>query len=360
MIEVNNEHVITQEISNDVVNNPDYPDYEDDEAKPDRLAELLLQSKFSCKSRKDGYYADEDVNCEVFHFCQDGVKHSWLCPNNAAFHQVHLICMPHSEDNICERSSKFHFVNDFLYKEVGDHPENRSYVERYYPQGFEGGVANIPDREGSVPPQAAQPPKYHRPADERPAPPPDYNRRHPQAPREIQSIEQQKQEFERRHIGRQRHGNQQEQREHELRPVVEGSVNQQAYFPQAMKNPFSEEKKKFQAGIGNKKLALDQPKFESERPRPIKQRPEFDDAGQHQQPDFPHPQSAASPLNPHQQLNHHQQQQFNRPHHLPAVVHLQPEFLNPQTERHRQQQTRVERPQINHVQPESFHSIVGS
>ena len=43
--------------------------------------------------------------------------------------QVHLICMPRSEDNICARSSTFHFVNDFLYKEV-EGERNGTYADR--------------------------------------------------------------------------------------------------------------------------------------------------------------------------------------------------------------------------------------
>ncbi|XP_068238612.1 uncharacterized protein [Palaemon carinicauda] len=107
---------------------------EEEEEEPDRLAILLLDSKFSCQGKNNGYYADEDVSCEVFHYCQDTVKHSWLCPEGASFHQVHLICMPRSEDNICERSSTFHFVNDFLYKELEG--PNKTYADRYYPEGF--------------------------------------------------------------------------------------------------------------------------------------------------------------------------------------------------------------------------------
>lgn len=64
-----------------------------EEEKPDRLTELMKNSKFNCQGKKDGYYADDSLNCEVFHYCQDGGKHSWLCPNQFAFHQVHLnIC----------------------------------------------------------------------------------------------------------------------------------------------------------------------------------------------------------------------------------------------------------------------------
>ncbi|XP_066961314.1 uncharacterized protein, partial [Macrobrachium rosenbergii] len=116
---------------------------EEEEEEPDRLAILLLDSKFSCIDKNNGYYADEDVNCEVFHYCQDTVKHSWLCPEGASFHQVHLICMPRSEDNICERSSTFHFVNDFLYKELEG--PNKTYADRYYPEGFadRGSTVNL-------------------------------------------------------------------------------------------------------------------------------------------------------------------------------------------------------------------------
>ncbi|XP_076068478.1 uncharacterized protein LOC143040910 [Oratosquilla oratoria] len=122
----------------------DEDDDEDEEEEPDRLAILLQSSSFNCLDRKDGYYADEEVNCEVFHYCQDRVKHSWLCPENASFHQVHLICMPRSEDNICEKSSKFHFVNDFLYKEIEKGP-NKTYADRYYPENFSQGLRNLPD-----------------------------------------------------------------------------------------------------------------------------------------------------------------------------------------------------------------------
>lgn len=39
-------------------------------------------------------------------------------PIGAVFHQVHLICMPPSDENICQQSQKYHFVNDYLYKPI--------------------------------------------------------------------------------------------------------------------------------------------------------------------------------------------------------------------------------------------------
>lgn len=52
----------------------------EEEKKPSRLELLLAESKFSCGSKKDGYYADLSVGCQVFHYCVAGVKHSWQCP----------------------------------------------------------------------------------------------------------------------------------------------------------------------------------------------------------------------------------------------------------------------------------------
>ncbi|XP_038218890.1 uncharacterized protein LOC119837083 [Zerene cesonia] len=111
----------------------------EEKEEPDRLSALLQQSKFDCVTRKTGYYADEDLNCEVFHYCQDNVKHSWICPDGFTFHQVHLICMPPTHDNICQKSSKYHFVNEYLYKPINEEEVQRKpnaplkYSERYYP-----------------------------------------------------------------------------------------------------------------------------------------------------------------------------------------------------------------------------------
>lgn len=88
------------------------------------------------------YYADEGLGCEVFHYCQENQKHSWICPEGFTFHQVHLICMPPSGDNICEQSSKYHVVNDYLYKPINEEEHQTRpnvtlrYSERYYPESF--------------------------------------------------------------------------------------------------------------------------------------------------------------------------------------------------------------------------------
>ncbi|XP_034841344.1 probable basic-leucine zipper transcription factor Q [Maniola hyperantus] len=111
----------------------------EEKEEPDRLSTLLQQSKFNCVSKNTGYYADEELNCEVFHYCQDNIKHSWICPEGFTFHQVHLICMPPTHDSICQKSSKYHFVNDYLYKPINEEEVQRKpnlslkYSDRYFP-----------------------------------------------------------------------------------------------------------------------------------------------------------------------------------------------------------------------------------
>lgn len=69
-------------------NGPPQEELEEEKEEPDRLSLLLPQSRFDCVNKQTGYYADEDLNCEVFHYCQDNAKHSWICPEGFTFHQV--------------------------------------------------------------------------------------------------------------------------------------------------------------------------------------------------------------------------------------------------------------------------------
>lgn len=53
--------------------------------------------------------------------------------------QVHLICMPPTHDNICQKSAKYHFVNEYLYRPINEEEVQRKpnvslkYSDRYYP-----------------------------------------------------------------------------------------------------------------------------------------------------------------------------------------------------------------------------------
>ena len=66
--------------SSERANLKDQEEQPEEEKQPSKLELLLAQSKFSCGEKKDGYYADTSVGCQVFHYCVQGAKHSWMCP----------------------------------------------------------------------------------------------------------------------------------------------------------------------------------------------------------------------------------------------------------------------------------------
>ncbi|XP_052863907.1 uncharacterized protein LOC128270538 [Anopheles cruzii] len=47
---------------------------------------------FQCENHGNGYFADLETRCQVFHICDDGKKISFLCPNGTIFRQLDLIC----------------------------------------------------------------------------------------------------------------------------------------------------------------------------------------------------------------------------------------------------------------------------
>ena len=73
--------------------------------------------------------------------------------------------MPPSVENICEKSSQFHFVNEYLYKPLNleEHQAKPNvslrYSERYYPEEFYEGRYEEEDEE--VAQNRRQPVKKH-------------------------------------------------------------------------------------------------------------------------------------------------------------------------------------------------------
>ncbi|XP_064076803.1 putative uncharacterized protein DDB_G0268364 isoform X1 [Vanessa tameamea] len=144
---------------------------EEEKEEPDRLSQLLQQSKFDCVNKNTGYYADQELNCEVFHYCQDNAKHSWICPDGFTFHQVHLICMPPTHDSICQKSAKYHFVNDYLYRPINEEEVQRKpnvslkYSDRYYPsEVYRDDRFEQDEDEEAKEPRRAPAPQQQRPA----------------------------------------------------------------------------------------------------------------------------------------------------------------------------------------------------
>ncbi|XP_053674041.1 uncharacterized protein LOC128724337 [Anopheles nili] len=52
----------------------------------------IPRTVFDCKNHGNGYFADLETRCQVFHICDDGKKISFLCPNGTIFRQLDLIC----------------------------------------------------------------------------------------------------------------------------------------------------------------------------------------------------------------------------------------------------------------------------
>ncbi|KAG0424625.1 hypothetical protein HPB47_028155 [Ixodes persulcatus] len=155
---------------------------EEEEQKPNPLTLLLEKSTFTCSGKTDGYYSDNSVDCQVFHYCVAGAKHSWMCPEGTVFHQVHLNCVPASQD-ICNTAEKFFFVNDYLHKELESRGPNNTvqYAQRYYPDGYVLGDPFTVPSGGQPQPQAPQQ-QYQEPR-QQPQPQPRQRFRPEQAPR---------------------------------------------------------------------------------------------------------------------------------------------------------------------------------
>ncbi|XP_035796154.1 uncharacterized protein LOC118468934 [Anopheles albimanus] len=52
----------------------------------------IPRTVFECENHGNGYFADLEARCQVFHICDEGKKISFLCPNGTIFRQLDLIC----------------------------------------------------------------------------------------------------------------------------------------------------------------------------------------------------------------------------------------------------------------------------
>ncbi|XP_054712834.1 U-scoloptoxin(01)-Cw1a-like [Uloborus diversus] len=76
--------------------------------------ETVPPTSFSCSGRTYGYYADPEVNCQVFHICPGAYgrgQFSFLCPNQTVFNQAYLVCdHPYNVD--CSTADGLYSVNN--------------------------------------------------------------------------------------------------------------------------------------------------------------------------------------------------------------------------------------------------------
>ncbi|KAF2368719.1 Chitin binding domain [Trinorchestia longiramus] len=97
-------------------------------ASPDEVLSKLDASAFDCAAQNyPGYYADISTDCHGFHVCQKDGRHDvFVCPNNTAFHQSHLVC--DWVDNVnCANSATYFEVNAGLFvggRIIPEPPEN--------------------------------------------------------------------------------------------------------------------------------------------------------------------------------------------------------------------------------------------
>ncbi|KAH6944529.1 hypothetical protein HPB50_003769 [Hyalomma asiaticum] len=82
-------------------------------------SELLLEpltTRFIC--RHDGYFADVDNNCRVYHICTRSAetrqlqRFSFLCGNLTMFNQLTLTCSRPEDSVPCRNAPVFYYVND--------------------------------------------------------------------------------------------------------------------------------------------------------------------------------------------------------------------------------------------------------
>lgn len=79
------------------------------------ILDKIPSTEFKCNDRLDGYYADLDAGCQVFHVCSkmpDGayIQSSFLCPNGTIFQQESFSCQWWA-DVECASSTNFYQLN---------------------------------------------------------------------------------------------------------------------------------------------------------------------------------------------------------------------------------------------------------
>merc|ERR1712002_444559 len=79
-----------------------------------------VQSSFSCEGRIYGFYANEELNCQIFHVCepvsypdgrQETIQYNFFCGNQTVFDQSLLVCNHVADAIPCSESSSFHSIN---------------------------------------------------------------------------------------------------------------------------------------------------------------------------------------------------------------------------------------------------------
>ncbi|XP_055299607.1 uncharacterized protein LOC129567062 isoform X2 [Sitodiplosis mosellana] len=94
--EISSPHDLRKRLSNEnLFDDNDYEIYQGVVGRPGVDFPVLTgipQTTFNCRDFGNGYFADLETECQVFHICEGGKKISFLCPNGTIFQQSELIC----------------------------------------------------------------------------------------------------------------------------------------------------------------------------------------------------------------------------------------------------------------------------
>jgi len=129
-----------------------------------------VRSTFQCPG--DGYYADMDNGCQLFHVCHtfqkaDGetdVQHfTFACGNQTVFNQLTMTCAYEDDSVPCENSRDFYYLNDILYQ-----PQQPFLTD----QDISRADPLITSRQRLAAPQPLETPFEEPPQTEPPPPPP--------------------------------------------------------------------------------------------------------------------------------------------------------------------------------------------
>jgi len=71
---------------------------------------------FNCTDRPIGFYADLELDCMIFHLCdEDGRRIPYMCGNGTSFNQKFRVCdWNYNVD--CQESPEWYYLNDLTYR----------------------------------------------------------------------------------------------------------------------------------------------------------------------------------------------------------------------------------------------------
>lgn len=93
-----------------------------------------MDINFNCTDRPEGYYADVESECRLFHYCRiNGVLFTFRCPGDSIFNQKMLSCDNNVTDmqSVCYMASSYYVLNKMIYSKNGQKDMTRRKLYEY-------------------------------------------------------------------------------------------------------------------------------------------------------------------------------------------------------------------------------------